>query len=196
MRWQSRTSGDQRRIARTPRTSPKTWSADLFNACLGLASCNPRQCARSTGFQFVPRYDFGTTPVLDRVLVPVGAESLSKRQVLATWSADQTGQVDLSPERNSCGRDCRTASSSSHGQSIGVRVAALQLGRYECASSVSRQAVTRSTVRAPRQCASSGWRVCARGVCASSPSARSRQRSARMESRYPGGSRTYPGCAE
>jgi hypothetical protein len=49
-----------------------------------------RNIVRSAnGFQFVPRYDFGTVPQLDRVLVPAGPESDAKRQVVAAWSADQ-----------------------------------------------------------------------------------------------------------
>jgi putative intracellular protease/amidase len=42
------------------------------------------------GFLFVPRYDFATVPRPDRVLVPAGADSDAKRQVIATWSADKT----------------------------------------------------------------------------------------------------------
>jgi len=42
------------------------------------------------GFQFVPRYDFSTVPSLDRVLVPAGADSDARRQVVAAWSADKT----------------------------------------------------------------------------------------------------------
>jgi transcriptional regulator GlxA family with amidase domain len=41
------------------------------------------------GFQLVPRYDFRTVPPLDRVLLPAGADSEAKRQVVAAWSADQ-----------------------------------------------------------------------------------------------------------
>jgi putative intracellular protease/amidase len=43
----------------------------------------------ANGFQFVPRYDFHTAPALDRVLVPAGADSDAKRQVVAAWSSDQ-----------------------------------------------------------------------------------------------------------
>lgn len=36
-------------------------------------------------FQFVPRYDFSSVPSLDRVLVPAGADSDAKKQVIAAW---------------------------------------------------------------------------------------------------------------
>jgi len=42
------------------------------------------------GFQFVPRDDFSTVPTLDRVLVPAGANSDAKRQVVAAWSSNQS----------------------------------------------------------------------------------------------------------
>ena len=42
------------------------------------------------GFQFVPRDDFSTVPTLDRVLVPAGANSDAKRQVVAAWSFNQS----------------------------------------------------------------------------------------------------------
>jgi hypothetical protein len=41
------------------------------------------------GFQFVPRYDFRTVPALDRVLVPAGADSSAKQQVVAAWASNQ-----------------------------------------------------------------------------------------------------------
>ena len=43
----------------------------------------------ANGFQFVPRYDFGTVAQLDRVLEPAGTDSNAKRQVVAAWSADK-----------------------------------------------------------------------------------------------------------
>ncbi len=43
----------------------------------------------ANGFQFVPRYDFGTVRQLDRVLVPAGPDSNAKQQVVAAWSADK-----------------------------------------------------------------------------------------------------------
>jgi transcriptional regulator GlxA family with amidase domain len=47
-----------------------------------------RSVVRSrNGFHFVPRYDFGTMPALDRVLVPAGPDGEARRQVVATWSA-------------------------------------------------------------------------------------------------------------
>ena len=47
-----------------------------------------RSVVRSrNGFQFVPRYDFGTVPSLDRVLVPAGPDSDARREVVAAWSA-------------------------------------------------------------------------------------------------------------
>jgi hypothetical protein len=45
----------------------------------------------ASGFLFVPRFSFSAMPPLDRVLVPAGADNAARRQVLAAWSAHNTG---------------------------------------------------------------------------------------------------------
>ena len=45
----------------------------------------------ATGFLFVPRFSFSDVPSLDRVLVPAGVNEAARRQVLAAWSASNTG---------------------------------------------------------------------------------------------------------
>ena len=44
-------------------------------------------------FLFVPRYDFSSAPHLDRVLVPAGPDSGTRRQVVAAWSADTSHRL-------------------------------------------------------------------------------------------------------
>ena len=44
------------------------------------------------GFQFLPRYDLSSVPVLDRVLLPAGENNAAKQQVSAAWSAVRPGR--------------------------------------------------------------------------------------------------------
>ena len=44
------------------------------------------------GLDFVPRYDFGSVPALDRVLVPAGSPSEAKAGVVASWSQARPGR--------------------------------------------------------------------------------------------------------
>jgi hypothetical protein len=76
----------------------ETGLAGLLDPHFGALTSRPfvmapeRTVVRSAfGFQFVPRYDFGTVPALDRVLVPAGPDSNAKRRVVAAWSSGPAG---------------------------------------------------------------------------------------------------------
>jgi hypothetical protein len=54
-----------------------------------------RRIVRSrNGFLFVPRYDFGTVPTVDRVLLPAGDSSAPKEQTVAAWSTTHREPVE------------------------------------------------------------------------------------------------------
>jgi putative intracellular protease/amidase len=52
------------------------------------------------GFLFVPRYDFGSLPSVDRAVVAAGDNDGAKQQVLAAWSAARPGQPVADIYRN------------------------------------------------------------------------------------------------